>query len=93
MDLDDEDRPPQSNAVANSRNEFEQKMLPAIAEDLSPATLGLSQLSFYFGVLAALGIVQAVIEGAEGEGATEIAIDGLRDEVEGFIEGSGATLN
>lgn len=92
-DAEDEDRPPASMAVGNSWNEFEAKVLPAIAEDMGPTTLGVSQLSFYFGALTMLNIVQAVMEGAVSEGATEIAMDGLRDEVEGFIEASGEPLN
>jgi hypothetical protein len=70
-----------AHAVANSWAEFEGKVLLGMAEDLSPATLGVSQLSFYFGELTMLNIVQAVIENAGGEGATELAMDGLRDEV------------
>jgi hypothetical protein len=93
LEIEEADSPPGSIAVGNSWGEFERAVLPSIAEDLSPGTLGVSQLSFYFGVLAALGIVQAVLEGAEGEGAIEIALDGLRDEVEGFIEASGETVN
>jgi hypothetical protein len=93
MELEEDDNPPASTAVGNSWQEFERAVLPSIAVDLAPSTLGVSQLSFYFGVLAALGIVQAVVEGAEGEGAIEIAPDGLRDEVEGFIEASGETVN
>ena len=68
-------------------------VLSAMAADLVTETVGVSQLSFYFRVLAALGIVQAVVEGAEREGAIEIALDGLRHEVEGFIEASGEVMN
>jgi hypothetical protein len=92
MQMDDEG-PPQSFAVANSWAEFKAKVLPAMVEGLGPTTIGVSQLSFYFGALTMLNIVQAVIENAEVEGATEIALDGLRDEVEGFIEASGETIN
>jgi hypothetical protein len=92
MDADD-DQPPSSHPVANSWAEFEAKVLPAVAEDLSPATLGMSQMSFHFGALAMLGIVQAVVDDARNAGAVEIALDGPRDEVEAFIEASGERVN
>jgi hypothetical protein len=57
MDLEDDD-PPESTAVGNSWGEFERVMLPSVAEELRPTTLGVSQLSFYFGALAMLNIVQ-----------------------------------
>jgi hypothetical protein len=60
MDADD-DRSPSSHPVANSWAEFETKILPAVAQDRSPTTLGMSQMSFYFGALAMLGVVQAVV--------------------------------
>lgn len=40
-----------------------------------------------------LGIVQAVVEDARNAGSVEIALDGLRDEVEAFIEASGERVN
>ena len=90
---DQDEPPPESSAVGDSWNEFEAKVLPAISEDLSAATLAVSQLSFYFGALTMLNIVQAVMDEAASEVSVEIALDGLRDEVEGFIEASDRTVN
>lgn len=67
--------------------------MPSTAEYLGPTSSGVAHLAFYCGALAMLKIVQAVIDGAVGEGTTEIAIDGLREELEGLIEWSGETLS
>ncbi len=97
MTIKDDDTPPESHAVRNSWETYANDLLPAISEvALTPASRGLCEASFFYGALSMLNIVQAVLEDARSQGATEIAFDGLRAEVEAVLDGDdddGETLN
>ena len=94
---DDREAPPESHAVRNSWETYANDLLPAISEELTPATRELCEVSFFYGALSMLNIVQAVLDGARSQEATELAFDGLRVEVEAVLDGDdendGETLN
>lgn len=81
------------HAVAEFWRQYEETILPAVAEDVTPATRGLIQLAFYFGARSMIDLVGMSLEQGGGDAALEATLDRLCDEVDGFLEPEEGGLN
>lgn len=86
-------RMPKSDAVANCWEQYRATILDVMeGEPLDPQAINFARASFYFGNLAMLGVLETVAESGS-PAAIAAALEGLRQEVEGFLSAQAMPLN
>lgn len=80
-------------AVAERWREYEETVLPAVVDEVTPATRGLIQVAFYFGARSMLELIGMALDDVKRNEGLEVALDRLCDEVDGFLEAGEGELN
>ncbi len=83
---------PMSDAIANSWEDYRETIQKAMEGELDPQAIEFARASFYFGSLATLSVLEAISDNGTTI-AVSVALQGLRQEVEGFISGQATPLN
>lgn len=93
MDTDHDDASPQSQIVAGCWQQYRTTTLPSAIGEVTTELGAAAQLSYFHGARAMLTVLRTVMEESESQGATEIALDMLAEELEDLIGDDEADLN
>lgn len=84
--MTNEEVPPAAELVAGAWQDFQTRVLPAYLEAPTPPVLEISQISFYFGAFALLGILGGAIDDADSEASVDRMRETLAIELDEYFE-------